>query len=358
MHVPVDWADAAKRIGERADKQPLVMVVGAPDVGKSTFCAYLASRFAQAGARVGVVDCDIGQSSIGPPTAISGGVVHNPIAALTEIPTTAGSFVGAISPVGHLLPCVIGAHRVAQRLREQGATVILVDTSGLVHGSAGLSLKEHKRDLLQPSDAVIIQRQGELAHLVRRWQHTTTRVHVLSPSPSALQRSPADRRAYRSASFAAYFAGARPITISWEEVSLRNTWLQSGQALGANALNQIGQQLQQPLVYGERHGDRLMLIAGRTALTSNPRIALPPLDRKDITVWPAQRFAHVVCGLLDARGDLIRLAILQHVGFDTGAIQLLAPPLRPVQKAQSVYLGRLLLRADGVELGVLRPGDL
>lgn len=358
MHVPVDWENAANRIVERADKQPLVMVVGAPDVGKSTFCAYLASRLAQADARVGVVDCDIGQSSIGPPTAISGGLVRSPITALTEIPATAGFFVGAISPVGHLLPCVVGAHRVAQRLREQGATAIVVDTSGLVHGSAGLSLKEHKRDLLQPSDAVIMQRQGELAHLVRRWQHTTARVHVLSHSPAALQRSPADRRAYRAASFAAYFASARPITLPLAEISLRNTWLQGGQTLAADQLSQLRQQTQRPLVYGERHGDRLMLIVARDAHTPGQRTTQSPPDRTNTTLWPAQRFTHVVCGLLDVRGDLVCLAILQRIDFEAGLLRLLAPRECPVTSRQAVCLGRLLLRTDGVELGVLQPGDL
>lgn len=108
MHLPAEWQQAADHIVAQARPGLRVMVVGATDTGKSTFCRYLASCLIQAGAEVGLVDADVGQSTIGPPAAISGGLVARSIEALAQVEPAASVFVGSISPMGHLLPCVVG----------------------------------------------------------------------------------------------------------------------------------------------------------------------------------------------------------------------------------------------------------
>lgn len=355
MHIPADWQETADRIlGHAGEEPPLVMVVGAPDVGKSTFCAYLASRLHQAGLSTGVADADIGQSSIGPPAAIGGGLLRGPIASLAEVPAAVGYFVGAISPVGHLLACTVGVQRVVRRLQTMGAAAVVVDTSGLVHGGAGRSLKEHKANLLQPTDLVVIQRQAELSHLVRGWQQTAARVHLLRASPAASPRLPAQRRSYRSQRFAAYFAAAQPVSLPMERVYLRNTWLHGGPRLSPELLQALSQRLGVAAVYGEQHGEQTQLVVEGWPSGTERRLRV---DNQAISLWPAQRFSRLLCGLLDEEGYLVSMAILHHVDFAQGKLRLLSPPA-DFRRVRTVYLGRLLLQLDGAELGVLQPGDL
>lgn len=357
MHIPTQWAEVASRIVQRSDARRLVMIVGAPDVGKTTFCAHLASQLHQAGALAGIVDADIGQSCIGPPTTVGGGLLTQPVASLAEITPVSGYFVGAISPVGHLLPCTVGTQRVARRLSDLGASAIVVDTSGLVHGNAGLALKEHKFDLLQPSDVVIIQQNEELAHLARRWQRTSARVHLIEASPAVSPRSPGQRRAYRAERFGNYFAGAKPISLSMAKISLRNTWLHGGRELPLERLQALGHALNMPLLYGEQHADQVLAVTGRLPSGHSRQALHTSNNNSPVAIWPAHNFASLLCGLLNARGELLALAIVHHIDFGEHALRLIVPRVE-IGATKSVHLGRLLLRADGVELGVLKPSDL
>ena len=62
-----DWRKLASRI---VKSQQTVMVIGATDAGKSTFCRFLADSALAAGFKITYVDADIGQSQIGPPTTV------------------------------------------------------------------------------------------------------------------------------------------------------------------------------------------------------------------------------------------------------------------------------------------------
>ena len=359
MHLPDDWSEAADRIvSRRAAGQPLAMVVGVPDVGKSTFSAYLATRLAHSGLLTGVIDADVGQSSIGPPAAISGGLLQQPLQALSEVASTASYFVGSISPEGHLLASVVGVQRVATRLRDQGAQALVVDTSGLALGNSGQALKEHKADLLQPSDIVVLQRAGELEHLANLWQRAGgATVHHLRPSAHASQRRPEQRRAYRAQRFAAYFKDAAPISAAFDRLALRGAWLLQGAPLPAPELAQLGKALHTRVLHAERLGRQALLVTAQRPEPQAAQAARSLLQVEEIVLRSPRRFDHLLCGLLNSSGDLLQLAILHHVDFEAGALRLLAPVPRP-QGARILHVGRVLLQPDGVELGVLRAADL
>ena len=62
-----DWRKLASWV---VKPQQIVLVIGATDAGKSTFCRFLADFALAKGFKVACVDADIGQSQIGPPTTI------------------------------------------------------------------------------------------------------------------------------------------------------------------------------------------------------------------------------------------------------------------------------------------------
>jgi len=69
LHEPPDWSDVAARITHESVRR--VMVIGAADVGKSTFCHFLL-RTARAGGRTAaLLDTDVGQKTVGPPACVT-----------------------------------------------------------------------------------------------------------------------------------------------------------------------------------------------------------------------------------------------------------------------------------------------
>ena len=81
-------------------KGRIILVLGSVDTGKTTLVTYLANSLVKRGKRVAIVDADVGQSDIGPPTTIGLGLVESPIKKMREAKRLAMYFVGAISPEG------------------------------------------------------------------------------------------------------------------------------------------------------------------------------------------------------------------------------------------------------------------
>jgi polynucleotide 5'-hydroxyl-kinase GRC3/NOL9 len=199
-----------------------LLVVGAPDVGKSTFSRYIFESVQVKFGRAAYLDGDPGQGSLGPPTTMT--------LALSvldrEEPPTSGQvfrvFVGAVSPRGHMLQLLVGAASLVQAAYEAGAQVVIYDTTGLIDpDQGGARLKQSKVDLLRPSVIFAIQHKKELEYLLRPLRHSS-RTHVVEmrPSPAAQWRDPPARRAYRVERFARYFADARSLTVHWGQMAV------------------------------------------------------------------------------------------------------------------------------------------
>ena len=212
-----DWRAALdEALGVR-----VTMVIGASDAGKTTLVMTLAGELAALGARVGVVDADLGQSEIGPPATVGLGRVSAPIDRLSEATLAALHFVGVTSPGRDLRGTVEGARRMTARARADGLERILVDTSGLVTGWHGRLLKERKIAVLDPDLVLVLARGDECEPIVRPFEGATRpRIVRLAARGSPRSRSQAERRRHRTAAFDAYLSDARPVTIDRSAVTV------------------------------------------------------------------------------------------------------------------------------------------
>jgi len=351
MQIPDDWQQAADEIVASSRRRRVIMVVGAPDVGKSSFCAYLASRLQEAGLRTGVVDADIGQASIGPPTVIGAGLVTQPIADLSQIGLAAGYFVGSITPTHHLLPCVVGTRKMTERMLALQAVAVIVDTTGLALGDMGRELKQREFELLTPTHTVVIQKGNEIAHLVNQWRPVRwTRVFELRAAPAARQRSREERRQYRMERFRRHFQDARDLTVSLDDVVLSNTWLCQGQRLSAEECAWLPDLLGSQVVYGERLGDRVSLVTAEPPHRSDLAFVRQMLGTEIVSILPVGRFGHLLVGLLDDGDEWLSLGLIRYVDFGGQQLRLLSLPLHSRRLCKVVF-GSLKVRPDGSEIG-------
>lgn len=214
------WEAAVRDI---AQNPGVVITLGAPDLGKSTWLDFAARHLANDGTLpLGIVDADIGQASVGPPATVSLSVLkhklHDP-ASLHSLACDGLSFVGSVSPSGHLLQILVSTARLVVRGTGLGARTILVDTTGLITPGIGFQLKLRKIELLDPAHIVALQRDAELeALLAVIGGRARVRVHRLTPSALTRRRSATERSAYRARRFAAYFSGARTLELPASDV--------------------------------------------------------------------------------------------------------------------------------------------
>ena len=217
IHVPPEW--------KRVDVSALtgtIMVIGASDTGKSTFARYLFRRLAKHYPRIGFLDCDVGQSSLGLPTTLTLLLTTSTTGDKPPRNERLAYFVGAVSPRGHILPAVIGAYKLQRRAQQWGVGALVVDTTGLVDAAAGGgALKQWKIELLEPATVFAFARGIELEHIL--WpRRRDPRVRVIElPVPRAVtERSREKRIRYRAERWKEYFSRAATVRLNLRRLAV------------------------------------------------------------------------------------------------------------------------------------------
>lgn len=186
----------------------VVLLLGGVDTGKTSFGIELLRRAAHSAIPAALVDADIGQSTVGPPTTVGLKFIGTADDLTRESLRQADSlgFVGTLSPKGHLLPLVAATAKLVARARAAECKLIVVDTTSFVSGIYGQILKFHKMDLVRPDVVAAFGRGGELEPVVGI-AHRFVPAEVLDMEvPSTVgARSVEERMAYREQRFAEYF---------------------------------------------------------------------------------------------------------------------------------------------------------
>jgi len=145
------WRSIAQQVSALvAGKKITVMLVGATDTGKSTLTTYLANMAIRRGIIPCIIDGDIGQGDLAPPTAVGGALLSQQVLDLRDVSTTNTmfEFVGSITPAG-----LEGL--IAKKLRfildriSPLANITIVNTDGYV-SNGGVQYKAILAEELQP----------------------------------------------------------------------------------------------------------------------------------------------------------------------------------------------------------------
>ncbi len=200
---PSEWAPVIDRI-RQADAKT-IMVTGESDTGKSTFVTLIANALLAAHAQVFVVDGDIGQSSIGPPTTIGLGAATRPLLRLTGFKLLDAYFAGDTSPAYCLEEVIQGTGILSRRASDPGGPVV-VDTCGLATGPLGQHLTAKTVDAVGPDMVVVLERDQDLDYL-ERTGHRIVRVPGLVTARKNLEA----RRAFRLSQYLACLEQSRVV---------------------------------------------------------------------------------------------------------------------------------------------------
>ena len=249
------WEKLASRI---VKPQQVVLVIGATDVGKSTFCRFLAEAAMEQGLKTAFVDTDVGQSQIGPPTTI-GMKSLDPESTAIQFNGIADRlyFVGDLSPRGCYLEVLTGTRLMIDSAREADADFIIVDTTGYIHDAPAIILKQHKIELIRPNHVVCIGRSSELKQITAYYsQQDWLNIHHLLPHKNVRPKSSNARSQYRKAQFDAYFG----VTCRFPKLAV-----ESGETCESKPVLQKSESSIQQLPFEQIRGGRTPFFIGRIA---------------------------------------------------------------------------------------------
>jgi len=364
-----NWKQLARRIvGGKPCKsemksQQVVLVIGSTDVGKSTFCRFLIDFAVAEGFRVAVVDADIGQSQIGPPTTI-GVKFFEPMSRVETSPTEGATnsgletpptgvefdgiadklyFVGAVSPARSQLQVLTGTRLMVDVARDAQADFIVVDTTGYIHDKAAVVLKQHKIELLRPNHLVCIGRSTELEQITACYsQQEWLQLHYLLPHRNVRSKSSEARRRYREAQFDVYFGfrDYKPLPrpklalqqsertvqqVPFEQIRGGRTPFFIGRIANKKELEILTRLAKAEIHYAEWGHRTLSLITSKPLSNISSTHLKNYLSLMQVTTEVRSFFERRLVGLMDTTGDTFALGIIDAVDFKKLELSIRCP---------------------------------
>jgi polynucleotide 5'-kinase involved in rRNA processing len=188
---------AAELVERNMDK---VMVLGAVDAGKSSLCTYLSNIFFREVGEAYILDLDLGQSDLGPPTTLGLGMLRGFVKSLSEASLLALYFIGSTAPHRAMSKVFRGVVKLTSR----STTPLIVNTDGWISDELAVSYKFRLMDLIGPKAVVAL---GEEVYELL----TTSKVTAFKAQPPihVLKRSREDRRLSRERRFYEFLKNGR-----------------------------------------------------------------------------------------------------------------------------------------------------
>jgi polynucleotide 5'-hydroxyl-kinase GRC3/NOL9 len=178
-----------------------VVIIGANDSGKSTLVRFFINKFVSEKITVCLIDSDVGQSSLGLPGTISMKIFCDARDS-EDFTFDKMSFIGAINPAKRI-PFMIDCIKRMDDICRKSSDMTIIDTTGLVAGATGMSLKIAKINAVKPGHVIAVQRYDELEHILEHLKDF--RIHRIRTSGKAKIRGLSARTCYRKKKFDDYF---------------------------------------------------------------------------------------------------------------------------------------------------------
>lgn len=188
--IPSDW--------DNINLEGIALVIGEVDSGKTTLTTYLLNKHVIKGLSTCIIDADIGQSSIGPPSVIGLSCVGLPTPTLEDLHMMSGYFTGCNSPSQCPGRFIGGVSAMIREAFSRTPGLVLIDMPGWV-SNGGVELIRNVADAVGADYVVSIGTNLRLRSGVR--------VVNASKSKYVRPRDRDERRFLRNQALRKYLSG-------------------------------------------------------------------------------------------------------------------------------------------------------
>jgi polynucleotide 5'-kinase involved in rRNA processing len=224
--------------------------------------------------------------------------------------------VGTTSAARNVVSAVVGVRRMLDRARALDLEHVIVDTSGLIAGDLGRTLKQAKIDVTDPDLVICLEAHGECEPIVHPYaRRDRPRIVRLPPLAAPRRRSADDRRRHRAAALARHLAAARPQTLDLARVALRQPALLIGEPLGAVQLLDASDAAGTPVLWGERSDAAIALVAERRLTPAETGRIAGALGGGTVVSHGLDELVGVLAGLDDLHGEMRGIGVVRAVDF-------------------------------------------
>jgi len=209
------WREASDLLRQT---RGLAVILGDVGVGKSTLSTYLANVCFDHGIQTSIIDGDIGQTDIGPPTTTSSSTVSNHILSLQDLRPERSHFIGDTSPSSVTAKLVQSITHLKDEISRGRSEVIILNTDGWVRDEEAVSYKLQLLHSLRPNLLLGLSSNKELDPILEQQQWKTLRLEV---SSCARTRTREERKKTREEGYRRFFRNSKHLNFNLNTIKLR-----------------------------------------------------------------------------------------------------------------------------------------
>jgi len=345
--VPSSWDDAAEEI--LSLKKPVtVMVVGGMDSGKTSFCTFLVNEAVMKNWKTSVVDADVGQSDVGPPSTVGFNFVTEPVKDLFDIDAQDAVFVGSTSPSGVINRVIEGLTRLKDGVMEAGVDFLIINTDGWVEGEEAVAYKVGLAEKVGPSAVVGMQRGNELTPILDALHGVKV---LVIDSPQLIQpRSREKRRLLRELSYKKYLKEAKMQSFSLSWLKVKDSLFGTGGPLPRKRLETLRDLLGTRPIYSEEAVNAILVVLGKSKAVTEEQIEAVEehFGKRVKVIWEGDEEGLLV-GLNDEEDKFLGIGILHGVDYKRRILKVYTPVS---EKVSMLYFGQIKLDKNCRETGL------
>ena len=347
--IPDSWRRAVAEVLSHR-KPCTVMVLGDVDAGKTSFSTFLINKSLQCKVLPSIIDVDLGQSDIGPPTAIGFSFISKPSIDLFSEKPAVIFFTGQTSAKGITQRVGSGLEAILSQVPEGKGDLTVINTDGWISGNGAHS---YKKGLIRKarSEVIIgIQRSDELEPILSPMEKEGFKALRLSASPAVKKRGREERQAMREQSYKKYLGEptVRSLQMNW--VELEYTPLGQGNRVDVTRVVTLEKALRTKIVYCEERGQEIFIVIDKTGIVDEEDVsAAETLYQKDVYVVKEGDENGLLVSLLNNNRDFLGLGILSKLDYKNRVLKICTSCK---DKISIVQFGQVKISKAGNELGI------
>jgi len=345
--IPYSWRATANNILSKK-KKIVVLILGGIDSGKTGFCIYLANSALRKNWKVAVIDCDLGQSDLGPPGTIGLCFVQKPFTDLFALFPDDSVFIGVTSPsraVNDVLDAVVKLKTKALRREE---CLLVINTDGWIDGDDAVKYKVSLVEIVDPDYIVAIRTGDELDPIISSLKERN--IIIIDSPENIKKRDRETRRLLRGFAYKKHLRGSkiRSFPLSWIKV-------EGSLNLSSEKREQLKEKMQKTLkteiLCCEETFSSIVLILSKKADLNEEEMKIAEMEMgKKILVLREGDEKGLLVSLEGPSGKMLGIGTVHSIDFRNMIIKICTPVDEPVSK---IKVGQIKLDSRGNEKGML-----
>ena len=342
--IPEGWEEIVNEI-KKISKPRTVMILGNVDSGKTTFSIFLTNALVST-SEIAIIDADIGQSDIGPPTTIGLGMVKKPITDLFTINPEKLRFIGLTTPNSVEDEIIHELNEIHKSVKDAGIETVIINTDGWVMGKEARNFKVSLVERISPDIVIGFKDNNGMEKILEDLKEKGVRAEGIYSSLAVKIRNRDERKSLREQGYKKFLRDAflRQIPISW--VQLENTFLMSNR-FNIERMKEYSDILKKKLLYFHEDDENIIFIVKKEDYFNGEETISPELFGKKVRIIGEGEEKGLITGLLNEERVFLGLGIIDKIDYQNQILKIHTPY---DGKVNIVRFGQVKIDSQGNEM--------